>query len=94
MEQSVNTEAVNTDLVSRDFVEFIDAARADSGMHEQLCWILSFGSIERRLLLSTLIGRMCTGNAPEHLVNALRLLLDDGVANTALDLLTDSTIIH
>jgi hypothetical protein len=87
-------QVVEAATIDNDFIDFIATAKEDAAVAEQLNWVLSFDSVERRVVLGTLIGRMSQGEAPSYLVNSMRLLLNDSIADCARELLSDGMVVH
>jgi hypothetical protein len=80
-------ESKRTAADSEGFVRLIKVAKEDEETRERLLAILSLDSFNRVSLLNTYIGEMRLRGAPEELVDALESLLDNRVAEEALELL-------
>jgi hypothetical protein len=69
------------------FIRLIQVTRDDPELRQRLMKILALDSFNRHESIQSILDVMMTTGAPEELVSALALLLDDEVAETALVLI-------
>jgi len=70
------------------FVNLIRVAQEDDKIRSQLLGILSLDKFNRKSALNTLLEDMRLKGAPEEFVSAITCLLDDDVAEKALEILS------
>lgn len=73
---------------NEDFVALIQAAREDEELRDQLLAILSQSPFHRTSIINSFVENMRLNNAPKELISAIACLLDDSVAEKALEILT------
>jgi hypothetical protein len=74
--------------VDETFVRLIQLASEDPKIREQILWILSMDSFNRKSALNTFIHNMKLKGAPGEFVSAIACFLDDEVAEKALSILS------
>jgi hypothetical protein len=74
--------------VDETFVRLIQLAGEDPKIKEQILWILSLDSFNRKSALNTFIHNMKLKGAPGDFVSAIACFLDDEVAEKALSILS------
>ena len=70
------------------FVTLIQVAQEDPDVKEQLSAILRLDDFNRKSALNTFLQEMQLKRAPREFVSAIASLLDDEVAEKALEMLT------
>ncbi len=69
------------------FIRLIQVTRDDPELRQRLMKILVLDSFNRQQSIQSMLDLMMTTGAPEELISALALLLDDEVAEKALVLI-------
>jgi|TARA_B100001971_G_C18211908_1_gene551266 hypothetical protein len=72
------------------FLQFISVARQDEHIREQLISILNQDPFNRKSSLNTWVRTMQFQQAPESFVHAATCLLEDDIADKALQLLSEA----
>jgi len=73
------------------FVRLIQLAREDSQIGDQLRALLSMDDFNRQSVIRSMLDEMRLNNAPAELISAFACLLDDRIADKAMEILNAET---
>jgi hypothetical protein len=86
----MNTTNTKNGLIrdNEQFVTLIQVARENEEIRNQLLVILSQDAFNRASIINSFIEDMRLKNAPKELISAIACLLDNGIAERALEILS------
>ena len=73
------------------FVRLIQLVREDSQIGDQLRALLSMDDFNRQSVIRSMVDEMRLNNAPAELISAFACLLDDRIADKAMEILYAET---
>jgi hypothetical protein len=71
------------------FIRMIQIAWEDSGIRDNLEYILSQNKAKRKSICNVIIGKMLKNNEPEDNIVAFSVFLDDDLAERALEIIKE-----
>lgn len=84
---SLNDQPEINETARQSFIQFIASIRSSRRTRDQLYRILNFEPLERRVVLSALLGTVSRGVDSEEALVPLQMLLRDEMADRAREML-------